>query len=283
MAAQEEETDQTPSTPSKPPTFPIDYSSDSSWSLPGDFKYPVRPYGGATKPELEESSRPNVRYVAGRSARQFPSGRGGRRFERDVAEATPDSYKYDGPNLIGQSGLVEQGPYSLDSSSIVGELVGIGNAAQRRVILKTLYALGFYESKTGPSMTGTQSRDISAFRQLLLTANSQGYTWDIVLSTIINDPEYAKMAKGYASGGGGGGRLGTDNELAMVFANATHNMLGRAPTNKEIDQYIRAYRSGGMSASATAETIVSEKSGPEEDAYGYAQMAELMNKMIGGG
>lgn len=272
--------------------------SSSSWGLPEGYRYPKRPYRGAASPELEQSSIPNVSYVGGGASRGAAPRRGasdgfggriweqsGRRFMRGDEPGGGGDGVYEGPNLVGADGRIVRSSYTLDNSSVVGEMFmgEMGNVKSRRAILNILYSMGMYSTQQGPSSTGTQSRDISAFRQLLLQSNAMGYTWDVALSKIMADPEFTQMTRGrYGAGGGGGGRAGSDDELALVFANATHDMLGRAPTNKEIRQYISAYRSGGMSATATAQTLVSETAGPEEDAYGYAQMAELMTRMLGG-
>lgn len=260
----------------------------TSWGLPDNFVYPTRRYIGAATPELEQMSRGNI-FRGGDTGEDEdiwnlpPVGRFGKvspgRFKERLGRGQGGYEQYNGPNLIGPSGKIERSPYSLDNSSVLGELMSLGDR-ERKVFLRYAYALGLYSTKQGPSSTGTQSRDVSAWRQLLLVSNAKGYTWDMTLNLMVNDPQIAQSSPG--SSGSGGRRIGTSDELAMVFANATHEMLGRAPTNKEVNDYIRAYRSGGMSASATAETLVTENAGPEEDAYGYAQMAELLTRMLGG-
>lgn len=259
----------------------------TSWGLPDNYVYPTRRYVGSVTPELEQLSRPNI-FRGGDSGEDDifdlpPVGRFGRispgKTKRQLGGSKTGYEQYNGPNLIGPSGKIERSPYGLDNSSVLGELMTL-NDKERKIFLKYAYAIGLYDTKQGPSATGTQSRDVRAWRQLLLQSNAKGYTWDLTLNSLINDPQVGKYSPG--SGGSGGRRIGTSDELAMVFANATHQMLGRAPTNKEVGDYVRAYRSGGMSASATAETLVTESAGPEEDAYGYAQMAELLTRMLGG-
>lgn len=283
----EDNTDQ-PTEPSATPST-IDWgalvaadSGSTTWGLPEGYNYPERPYLGASTPELEQSSLPNITITpVKRTVERLPSGR----RIRTPEESGGGNPVYRGSNLVGPDGKIVRDPYMLDNSSVVGELFSgdMSNIRVRRGVMNVLYSLGMYSSTTGPSTTGTQSRDISAFRQLLLLSNSMGYTWDVTLTMLQSNPDFTRATNGsYGAGGGGGRRAGTDDELALVFANATHDMLGRAPTNKEVRDYIRAYRSGGMSPTATAQTLVSESAGPEEDAYGYAQMAELMTRMLGG-
>lgn len=187
---------------------------------------------------------------------------------------------YSGQNLVNEEGVIERAPYNLSTSEEVNGVLSELSDSDRRTLLNFLYAKGFYDTESGPTATGLSSRDQQAVAKLLFVANIQGVTWRLAMDYVANNPLFTNP--NISASGAGGRRIPPEEELRLVMTDATHRMLGRAPTPGEVARYIDIYKSGNLSPTSAAEVAVERTAGPEEEAYGFAQMAQLLSRLLGG-
>lgn len=197
---------------------------------------------------------------------------------------SPTSFGYTGQGLVNGSGIIERNQYVVggDNDEAYAELAKMGT--NRFAFLNALAALGIY---SGPSPTGYASKDLSAVRQAMMTANAEGVTLDVVLPLIAT--------KYGARGGRGGGvsvRTSPAQDLREVFKQVSLNVLGRALPESEIERFVRSYQSqqtaeamGGPqapSAQVAAEAQIQQGQGAEATAVGMLQLANVFDQAIKG-
>lgn len=198
-------------------------------------------------------------------------------------EYTPAGYT--GQNLIDKNGVISRGQYSEDEA--YNELVKIGTPAERFAFLNRLAANGLY-GKGRPSSTGLSSRDLTAMRQALLTANSLGYTVDVAINKISADPAFAYARQGVAKKI----RTSPKQDLRAVFKKVSQDVLGRDLADSEVEKFVKAYTQmevtqakGGAtapSAAVAAEAQVRKKAPAEAGAIGVLRLAEIMDQSLKG-
>ena len=241
--------------------------------LPAGQKLPQRRVRGVAGEQLQPTTADIIPEMpgAGPAGIETPQG------------SLPSSFGYTGQNLVDGSGVIVRAPYVVggDNDEAYAELAKMGK--DRFGFLNALASLGIY---SGPSTTGYASKDLSAVRQAMMTANAEGVTLDVVLPLIAT--------KYGARGGGGGARVRTtpSQDLREVFKQVSLNVLGRALPDVEIERFVRSYQSqqtaeamGGAAAPSVqvaAQAQIEQVQGDEATAVGMLQLANLFDQTIKG-
>jgi hypothetical protein len=198
------------------------------------------------------------------------SGGGAPRDYRQIA-----GYIYTGQNLVGESGVIERAPYEPMRDSIT-ELSKL-DATDRSQLLNDLYNRGFYEGKRRPSETGLEPADQYAMGNLLDSANTEyGRTWKVALKFVRQD---------YPGRGGAGGRRTPRQDIRATLDDRAVEALGRKFTNEEVNSLIaqiqqRESAGDKTSLGTMAEAAVAGAAQPEQQAFRFAQVADLFNEML---
>jgi hypothetical protein len=180
---------------------------------------------------------------------------------------------YYGQNLVNERGQIERKPYDATKEAY-SELAKL-NPTDRAALQTELYQRRFYRSKSRPSTTGFNPADVDAMKELLLASNEYGYNWKTSLNFIRQ--EYP------ASGSGrkGPSKMDTRKSLDEKAVEA----LGRKFTDAEIESLIQQVQqksvSGKSGSLATiSENVVAGAATGEQQAYRFAQVADLFNQML---
>lgn len=200
-----------------------------------------------------------------------------------LEEQTPQGYI--GQGLVDSKGVLARGQYSEDEA--LSEIARFGTVAERAAVLNRLAVLGLY-GKSRPSSTGVSSRDISAVKQALLYANTEGVTLDVALNLMAADPNIKAKASG--------GRVRTTpkQDLRAVFKQATQSVLGRDLSDAEVERFIRSYNAmevseamgGAVAPSAQTAALESAQVAAPDEAgamqlLGYANVIDQLMKGLG--
>lgn len=241
--------------------------------LPAGQKLPRRRVRGVMGDQLQPSPEDIIPELPGAGPAGIQTAQG----------AVASSFGYTGQNLVDGSGTIVRGQYVVggDNDEAYAELAKMGS--NRFAFLNALAALGIYN---GPSPTGYASKDLSAVRQAMMTANAEGVTLDVVLPLI---------ATKYGSGGGGrAARVRTTpaQDLREVFKQVSLNVLGRVLPDSEIERFVRSYKSqqvseamGGEQAPSVqvaAQSQIEQAQGDEATAMGVLQLANVFDQAIKG-
>lgn len=180
---------------------------------------------------------------------------------------------YYGQNLVNEKGQIERKPYDAPKEAYA-ELAKL-NPTDRATLQTELYQRNFYRGKTRPSSTGFNPADIEAMKDLLLTSNEYGYNWKTSLNFIRQDYPTS------GSGSRGPSKMDTRKSLDEKAIEA----LGRKFTDAEIESLIAqvqqksaAGESGSLST--ISENVVAGAATGEQQAYRFAQVADLFNQML---
>lgn len=236
------------------------------YALPENFKFPAR----QLKAGAQYQSNPQmIKYLV-----------------RTGIDA--NGWSYVGPRLVDADGNIVRDQY--DATTEAYQELASMSQADRRDFLKTLHQRGLYDSGE-PSSYGFSSSDISATGKAMLYANSVGRTLDSAVIQLAQDFPAVKS-------GGTSFRRAAADDLRSVVVQVFHQQLGRKPSKKDIDNFISAYRSaetgemagaagsGAYDQAASAQTIaekqVQKTYQPEQDAYGFVQMAQMFERMLRG-
>jgi len=244
-----------------------------------------------TTPDTQSTpsqSPPDIPPVGGSGSGLNPKQKLQARKVSDAAPMVPVSQEdftpegFVGQQLINKDGVVERGQYSDDEA--YAELAKFKSVAARKQFLNTLYAVGVY-GKQKPSDTGFAPRDISAMQQALKWANWKGRTVDVAAPMMLAEIGPVQVP---------GARIRTTpkQDLQSVFAKAASSVLGRQPSQKELDKFIRAYNQqevteaqGGAIApniSVAAEEAARAAAPEEADAMGALTLTNIFDNMIKG-
>lgn len=199
-----------------------------------------------------------------------------------IADQTEFTEKgYVGQNLVDSKGVIVRGQYSEDEA--YNELARFNSSAARLNFLKQLESLGLY-GNSKPTPSGFASTDLSAVREAMLFANSQGVTLDVAVSLMAADPAIKKNIPTRRI------RTTAKQDLQQVFKSAAGSVLGRQLSDNEVQKFIRAYQQmevneqmGGATAptAQTAALQAVEAAAPEEAAaMGALTLSELMDRRI---
>jgi hypothetical protein len=180
---------------------------------------------------------------------------------------------YYGQNLVNERGQIERKPYDA-SKEAYAELAKL-NPLDRAALQTELYQRKFYSSKTRPSSTGFNPADIDAMKNLLLTSNEYGYNWKTSMNFIRQD------YPGSGSGSRGPSKMDTRKSLDEKAVEA----LGRKFTDAEIESLITQVQQKSAtgesgSLSTISENVVAGAATGEQQAYRFAQVADLFNQML---
>lgn len=180
---------------------------------------------------------------------------------------------YYGQNLVNETGQIERRPYDAPKEAYA-ELAKL-NPTDRAALQTELYQRKFYSSKTRPSSTGFNPADIDAMKNLLLTSNEYGYNWKTSMNFIRQD------YPGSGSGSRGPSKMDTRKSLDEKAVEA----LGRKFTDAEIESLITQVQQKSIagesgSLSTISENVVAGAATGEQQAYRFAQVADLFNQML---
>jgi hypothetical protein len=202
-----------------------------------------------------------------------PRGRSGGGAPRDYRQIA--GYIYTGQNLVGESGVIERAPYEpmRDSYDELSKL----ELTDRLGLLNDLYNRGFYNGKQKPTDTGLNPSDQYAMANLLDSANTEyGRTWKVALKFVRQD---------YPGRGGAGGRRTPRQDIRATLDDRAVEALGRKFTNEEVNSLIaqiqqRESAGDKTSLGTMAEAAVAGAAQPEQQAFRFAQVADLFNEML---
>ena len=180
---------------------------------------------------------------------------------------------YYGQNLVNERGQIERKPYDATKEAY-SELAKL-NPTDRAALQTELYQRRFYRSKSRPSTTGFNPADVDAMKELLLASNEYGYNWKTSLNFIRQ--EYP------ASGSGrkGPSKMDTRKSLDEKAVEA----LGRKFTDAEVESLIQQVQQKSVagesgSLATISENVVAGAATGEQQAYRFAQVADLFNQML---
>lgn len=180
---------------------------------------------------------------------------------------------YYGNNLVNEKGQIERKPYDAPKEAYA-ELAKLATAD--RIALQTeLYQRNFYRGKSKPSTNGFDPADIDAMKELLNTSNEYGYNWKTSLNFVRQE----------FPASGSGSRGPSKKEIRKSLDERAVEALGRKFTDAEVESLIAqvqqksaAGESGGLSM--ISEDVVSGAALGEQQAYRFAQVADLFNDML---
>lgn len=180
---------------------------------------------------------------------------------------------YYGQNLVNETGQIERKPYDA-SREAYAELAKL-NPLDRAALQTELYQRNFYGSKTRPSSTGFNPADVDAMKNLLLTSNEYGYNWKTSMNFIRQD----------YPGSGGGSRGPSKMDTRKSLDEKAVEALGRKFTDEEIESLITQVQQKSIakesgSLSTISENVVAGAATGEQQAYRFAQVADLFNQML---
>jgi hypothetical protein len=180
---------------------------------------------------------------------------------------------YYGSNLVNERGQIERKPYDAPKEAYA-ELAKL--AVADRIALQTeLYQRNFYRGKSKPSTNGFDPADVDAMKELLNTSNEYGYNW----KTSLNFVRQEFPATG--SGSRGPSKMDVRKSLDERAVEA----LGRKFTDEEIESLITQVQQKSIakesgSLSTISENVVAGAATGEQQAYRFAQVADLFNDML---
>jgi hypothetical protein len=180
---------------------------------------------------------------------------------------------YYGSNLVNERGQIERKPYDAPKEAYA-ELAKLG-VADRIALQTELYQRNFYRGKSKPSTNGFDPADVDAMKELLNTSNEYGYNW----KTSLNFVRQEFPATG--SGSRGPSKMDVRKSLDERAVEA----LGRKFTDEEIGSLITQVQQKSIakesgSLSTISENVVAGAATGEQQAYRFAQVADLFNDML---
>lgn len=180
---------------------------------------------------------------------------------------------YYGTNLVNEKGQIERKPYDAPKEAYA-ELAKLA-PADRAALQTELYQRNFYRGKTRPSTTGFNPADIEAMKELLLTSNEYGYNWRTSMNFVRQD----------FPGSGSGRKAPSKMDTRKSLDERAVEALGRKFTDAEIESLIQQVQQKSVagesgSLATISENVVSGAAVGEQQAYRFAQVADLFNNML---
>lgn len=180
---------------------------------------------------------------------------------------------YYGQNLVNEQGQIERKPYDAPKEAYA-ELAKL-NPTDRAALQAELYQRDFYRGKARPSTTGFNPADIDAMKELLLTSNEYGYNWKTSLNFVRQD----------YPGSGGGRKAPSKMDTRKSLDEKAVEALGRKFTDAEIESLIQQVQQKSVagesgSLATISENVVAGAATGEQQAYRFAQVADLFNQML---
>ena len=158
-------------------------------------------------------------------------------------------------------------------------LSGLDNITRSRVQEK-LYRKGWYgSSKPG---NGYSDKDRNAMADLLLLANNQGYTWDVLLNQLDKAPDVQSLSST-------GRTKPSSADLTEILQRTSLETIGKKLDDKTVGQLVSSYQ--GVYTSASGESApsadvffqnrITEKYGADSEAYKYLNAISNVSKVLG--
>ena len=191
------------------------------------------------------------------------------------------------------SGRNVQQPFYQPTREATTILAGMDDVTRLR-LQQQMYAAGWYGSSTpqfvtaarkGVGYLGLSDADKGAFSDLLLTANLQGVTWDVLLNS------QSKVTRSQLGGGGGVGRPRPSSEdLTEIIQRTAVETIGRKLDDDTAKQLVSSYQSRAMSTSSEQapsadvffQNRIEQKYGAESEAYKYLNAISNVAVLLGG-
>lgn len=172
---------------------------------------------------------------------------------------------YTGQGLVDDKGVISRGQY--DPNEAYRELASM-TVTDRLAYLNDWYDRGLYPSGK-PSVTGLESNDVGAMRQILMLSNSPdfGYTWKVT-SNLLRDT----FPGGKGAGTGRKISLTAPEDIGEYVKNASLKLLGRNPTKAEIDAAIKSIQG-----------VEAKRQGAGQDVPSLGVLAERQVTRVAGG
>jgi hypothetical protein len=180
---------------------------------------------------------------------------------------------YSGRNLVNEKGQIERKPYDAPKEAYA-ELAKL-LPEDRAALQAELYQRNFYRGKTRPSTTGFNPADIDAMKELLLASNDYGYNWKTSLNFVRQD----------YPGSGSGRKAPSKMDTRKSLDEKAIEALGRKFTDAEVESLIQQVQQKSVagesgSLSTISENVVAGAATGEQQAYRFAQVADLFNEML---
>ncbi len=180
---------------------------------------------------------------------------------------------YYGQNLVNERGQIERKPYDAPKEAYA-ELAKL-SPLDRAELQNELYQRNFYRGKTKPSTTGFNPADIEAMKELLLTSNEYGYNWKTSLNFVRQD----------YPGSGSGRKAPSKMDTRKSLDEKAIEALGRKFTDAEVESLIQQVQQKSVagesgSLATISENVVAGAATGEQQAYRFAQVADLFNEML---
>ena len=180
---------------------------------------------------------------------------------------------YYGNNLVNEKGQIERKPYDAPKEAYA-ELAKMATAD--RIALQTeLYQRNFYRGKSKPSTNGFNPADVDAMKELLNASNEYGYNWKTSLNFIRQ--EFPST--------GSGSRGPSKMDVRKSLDERAVEALGRKFTDEEVESLIAQVQQKSIakesgSLSTISENVVAGAATGEQQAFRFAQVADLFNDML---
>jgi hypothetical protein len=180
---------------------------------------------------------------------------------------------YYGNNLVNEKGQIERKPYDAPKEAYA-ELAKL-SVADRIALQTELYQRNFYRGKSKPSTGGFDPSDIDAMKELLNSSNEYGYNWKTSLNFIRQDFPST----------GSGSRGPSKMDVRKSLDERAVEALGRKFTDEEVESLIAQVQQKSIakesgSLATISENVVAGAATGEQQAYRFAQVADLFNDML---
>jgi hypothetical protein len=197
--------------------------------------------------------------------------------DRPRTKSTITGYLYAGTNLVDGSGRIVRQRYDATREAYT-ELRSM-DATERTAFLTEMYQRGLYDGKIKPSSTGLTPSDLKVMQQVLLAANTYGYTWETALNFLRQENP--------VSSPGAGRKIPSAIDLGRALDEQALSSLGRTLTPQERKQQvanIQGQIAGGtdVQTSTLIEMAPGRVAPAEEQAYNFARVADITARILGG-
>lgn len=168
--------------------------------------------------------------------------------------------------LVASDGMTVQ-PFYQPTRDAAAELAKMDDITRTKV-QNLLYAKGWYGSRKPGN--GFSDSDRGAMADLLLLANAQGYTWDVLLNKLAKAPSQNLASVS-------GATRPSTADLTEVLQRTALETMGRKLDDKSVSQLVSNYQSvytGATTESAPQADVyfknrIEQQYGTESDAHKY--------------
>jgi len=183
------------------------------------------------------------------------------------------------PGVVGADNLAQQ--YYVPNREAAAILGGLDDVT-RQYVQNIMYRKGWYGSRKPGN--GFSDSDRETFADLLLYANIQGQTWDIILGQLSNAPDMASLR-------GGGTRVirPSSEDLTEILQKTALSTIGKKLEDNEVNVLVKTYQNAyvkqGSEQVASADVFfqnrIQEQYGGESDAYKYLNAISNVQQVLG--